>query len=113
MSCWRVTGGNGGRQDQRRGQHRALRGKVQFGQPHGVQPHAFGGIDLLKAPESQLQELRGREISMIFQSPRTALNPIRPVGLQIIGNYFDEGRLLAVADRYQQVTDWHTKAPQL
>ena len=43
----------------------------------------FGGIDLLKAPESRLSDLRGREISMIFQSPRTALNPIRPVGLQI------------------------------
>ncbi len=44
---------------------------------------AFGGIDLLKADERALQDLRGREISMIFQSPRTALNPIRPVGLQI------------------------------
>ncbi|MOA32928.1 Glutamyl-tRNA(Gln) amidotransferase subunit A [compost metagenome] len=35
----------------------------------------------------------------------------RPIGLQIIGNYFDEGRLLAIADRYQQVTDWHKRAP--
>jgi aspartyl-tRNA(Asn)/glutamyl-tRNA(Gln) amidotransferase subunit A len=35
----------------------------------------------------------------------------RPVGLQIIGNYFDEGRLLAIADRYQHVTDWHQRAP--
>jgi peptide/nickel transport system ATP-binding protein len=43
----------------------------------------FGGIDLLTAGERVLAELRGREISMIFQSPRTALNPIRPVGLQI------------------------------
>ena len=43
----------------------------------------FGGIDLLKADETALADLRGREISMIFQSPRTALNPIRPVGLQI------------------------------
>jgi peptide/nickel transport system ATP-binding protein len=43
----------------------------------------FGGIDLLQADEATLQELRGREISMIFQSPRTALNPIRPVGQQI------------------------------
>jgi len=34
-----------------------------------------------------------------------------PVGLQIIGNYFDEARLLNVAHRYQQVTDWHTQAP--
>jgi peptide/nickel transport system ATP-binding protein len=43
----------------------------------------FGGIDLLAASESTLADLRGREISMIFQSPRTALNPIRPVGRQI------------------------------
>jgi len=43
----------------------------------------FGGLDLLQADEKTLSDLRGREISMIFQSPRTALNPIRPVGLQI------------------------------
>ncbi len=30
-----------------------------------------------------MQDLRGREISMIFQNPRAALNPIRPVGQQI------------------------------
>ena len=34
-----------------------------------------------------------------------------PVGLQLIGNYFDEARLLNVAHRYQQVTDWHGRAP--
>lgn len=34
-----------------------------------------------------------------------------PVGLQLIGNYFEESRLLNVAHRYQQVTDWHTKTP--
>jgi peptide/nickel transport system ATP-binding protein len=43
----------------------------------------FGGQDLLRASPRALADLRGREISMIFQSPRTALNPIRPVGLQI------------------------------
>lgn len=43
----------------------------------------FGGLDLLHAKESELQALRGREISMIFQNPRTALNPIRRVGKQI------------------------------
>jgi aspartyl-tRNA(Asn)/glutamyl-tRNA(Gln) amidotransferase subunit A len=36
----------------------------------------------------------------------------RPVGLQIIGNYFDEAHLLNVAHQYQQATDWHTHAPQ-
>lgn len=35
----------------------------------------------------------------------------RPVGLQLIGNYFAEDRLLNVAHRYQQVTDWHQRAP--
>ena len=34
-----------------------------------------------------------------------------PVGLQIIGNYFDEARLLNVAHRYQQATDWHQRVP--
>ncbi len=36
----------------------------------------------------------------------------RPVGLQIIGDYFDEARLLNVAHQYQQATDWHTQAPE-
>ncbi|HPX88137.1 MAG TPA: Asp-tRNA(Asn)/Glu-tRNA(Gln) amidotransferase subunit GatA [Methylophilaceae bacterium] len=35
-----------------------------------------------------------------------------PVGLQIIGNYFDEARMLNVAHQYQQVTDWHLQMPQ-
>ena len=35
-----------------------------------------------------------------------------PVGLQIIGNYFDEARLLNVAHRYQQITDWHQQSPE-
>jgi len=35
-----------------------------------------------------------------------------PVGLQIIGNYFDEARMLNVGHAYQQVTDWHTKMPE-
>ena len=36
-----------------------------------------------------------------------------PVGLQIIGNYFDEARMLNVAHQYQQVTDWHERMPEL
>jgi len=43
----------------------------------------LGGLDLLAATPRQLAEVRGREIAMIFQNPRTALNPIRPVGRQI------------------------------
>ncbi len=34
-----------------------------------------------------------------------------PVGLQIIGNHFEEARLLNVAHRYQRVTDWHRQGP--
>ena len=36
----------------------------------------------------------------------------RPVGLQIVGNYFAEARMLNVAHQYQQVTDWHARAPR-
>jgi aspartyl-tRNA(Asn)/glutamyl-tRNA(Gln) amidotransferase subunit A len=39
-------------------------------------------------------------------------NGKRPVGLQIIGNYFAEAKLLGIAHQYQQATDWHTRAPQ-
>jgi aspartyl-tRNA(Asn)/glutamyl-tRNA(Gln) amidotransferase subunit A len=35
-----------------------------------------------------------------------------PVGLQIIGNYFDEARMLNVAHQYQQATDWHMQMPK-
>ena len=36
-----------------------------------------------------------------------------PIGLQIIGNYFSEARMLNVAHQYQLATDWHTRAPAL
>ena len=43
----------------------------------------LGGLDLLSAKPKELDEIRGSKIGMIFQNPRTALNPIRPVGRQI------------------------------
>jgi peptide/nickel transport system ATP-binding protein len=43
----------------------------------------FSGLDLRAAREREMRDLRGREISMIFQNPRAALNPIRKVGHQI------------------------------
>src|SRR5262249_47293709 len=43
----------------------------------------FSGIDVKAATEDQMRDLRGREVSMIFQNPRAALNPIRKVGDQI------------------------------
>jgi len=38
-------------------------------------------------------------------------NAQRPVGLQLIGNYFAEAQLLNIAHQYQQVTDWHQRTP--
>jgi peptide/nickel transport system ATP-binding protein len=43
----------------------------------------FGELDLIAASERELGQSRGRDLAMIFQNPRTALNPIRQVGRQI------------------------------
>ncbi|HEV2573604.1 MAG TPA: ABC transporter ATP-binding protein [Beijerinckiaceae bacterium] len=43
----------------------------------------YSGIDVSAASDRELRDLRGREMAMIFQNPRAALNPIRPVGRQI------------------------------
>ena len=43
----------------------------------------FDGEDLLEASEERMREIRGNQISMIFQEPMTSLNPVMPVGRQI------------------------------
>jgi len=43
----------------------------------------YGGSDLLKATPERLQDIRGKDISVIFQEPMTSLNPVFPVGEQI------------------------------
>lgn len=43
----------------------------------------FKGTDLLKLSERQMQEIRGKEIFMIFQEPMTSLNPVLTIGQQI------------------------------
>jgi len=43
----------------------------------------FEDVDLLKLPDSQLRQIRGNDVAMIFQDPMTSLNPILTVGRQI------------------------------
>jgi len=43
----------------------------------------FEGVDLLELTESQMEAIRGNDISMIFQEPMTSLNPLMTVGRQI------------------------------
>ena len=43
----------------------------------------FHGRDLLEADDQEIQEIRGSKISMIFQEPSTALNPVVTIGKQI------------------------------
>jgi len=43
----------------------------------------FDGTDLLALSESEMRELRGRDLGMVFQDPLTSLNPVVPVGVQV------------------------------
>src|SRR5947199_3044512 len=52
-------------------------GRIAKGSVH------FTGLDLGAFSENDMRNLRGREISMVFQNPRAALNPIRKIGRQI------------------------------
>jgi aspartyl-tRNA(Asn)/glutamyl-tRNA(Gln) amidotransferase subunit A len=93
---------------------------------------AFGEVDVLMGPTSPSVAFRFGEksadpIAMYLSDIYTiAVNlaglpglsiPVGfsrnlPVGMQIIGNYFSEERLLNVAHRYQQVSDWHSRIPE-
>ncbi len=43
----------------------------------------FAGTDLIGLPESRMREIRGRDISMVFQDPMTSLNPVLTIGRQL------------------------------
>ena len=43
----------------------------------------FEGQDLLKLSESEMQKIRGKDISMVFQEPMTSLNPVMKIGKQV------------------------------
>ncbi len=46
----------------------------------------FKGENLLEKTNAEMEKLRGKEISMIFQEPSTALNPVMTIGAQIVEN---------------------------
>lgn len=52
----------------------------------------FGGRDLLGLGEREISEVRGREISMIFQNPSLSLNPVYTIGHQVAESAFISGR---------------------
>ncbi len=57
--------------------------------PHGIATHPKGevwynGDNMLTLPDEKLRHIRGSQIAMIFQEPMTSLNPVLPIGEQII-----------------------------
>lgn len=71
---------------------------------HGDDPVADYLADIFTLPAS-LAGLPGMSVPAGFDTGM-------PVGLQLIGNYFGEAKLLNAAHRFQQATDWHTRTPE-
>jgi peptide/nickel transport system ATP-binding protein len=44
---------------------------------------SFEGRDLLKLPEPEMRNVRGKDIAMVFQDPMSSLNPVKKIGIQI------------------------------
>ncbi|GAB3825239.1 ABC transporter ATP-binding protein [Pontibacter rugosus] len=57
-------------------------GKIAGGEAI-FQSEKFGQVDLVSLPEKQMQQIRGNEISMIFQEPMSSLNPVYTCGKQV------------------------------
>ncbi|MDO9234782.1 MAG: Asp-tRNA(Asn)/Glu-tRNA(Gln) amidotransferase subunit GatA [Aquabacterium sp.] len=72
---------------------------------HGNDPLADYLADIFTLPGS-LAGLPGMSLSVGFGADRM------PVGMQLIGNYLQEAKLLNVAHRFQQATDWHAAKPE-
>ena len=94
--------------------------------------NVFKNVDIIAGPTTtgvafKLNEKLNDPISMYFSDlytvsvnlaglpaisvPSGFINKL-PVGMQLIGNYFQESLLMNVAHQYQKVTDWHQKIPQ-
>jgi peptide/nickel transport system ATP-binding protein len=66
---------------------------------------ALGASDLTQLPESRMRDVRGRRISIIFQEPATSLNPVVPVGRQIVEVVERHTPLRGAAAR-ERALDW-------
>lgn len=83
---------------------------------HGDDPVADYLADIFTLPAS-LAGLPGMSVPAGFddsglQGSKQGIGKPMPVGLQLIGNYFGEAKLLGAAHRFQQATDWHTRTPE-
>jgi len=83
---------------------------------HGGDPVADYLADIFTLPAS-LAGLPGMSVPAGFddsgmQGSKQGIGKPMPVGLQLIGNYFGEAKLLNAAHRFQQATDWHTRTPE-
>jgi peptide/nickel transport system ATP-binding protein len=78
-------------------------GRVQQG---AVRLRAGGReIDLVQLPESRMRDVRGRRVSIIFQEPSTSLNPVMPIGAQIV-EVIERHTPLAGADARAKAIEW-------
>ena len=68
-------------------------GQIHFSPDPGNEDKS---IDLLKQSEGFMQDLRGNQISMIFQEPNAALNPIMTIGEQIAESYYFHQKQLII-----------------
>jgi oligopeptide/dipeptide ABC transporter ATP-binding protein len=64
---------------------------------------ALAGRDLLALPESQMRQVRGQEVSMVFQEPMTSLDPSFTIGKQITETIHAHRRVTAVEARRRAV----------
>lgn len=93
---------------------------------------AFNNVDMILSPTTpepafKIGEKSDDPLSMYLSDIYTIAAPLAglpgisipvgfvnklPIGLQLIGNFFEEARILNTAHHFQKVTDWHTKTPE-
>jgi peptide/nickel transport system ATP-binding protein len=65
----------------------------------------LAGTDLAKLPEAKMRDVRGRRISIIFQEPATSLNPVLPIGAQVI-EVIERHTALKGSDARAKALEW-------